>query len=105
MRKFNFLVGALGGLFGGMLMSNKKLRHKLQKTDDPKEAAKMIGKEVQRSGKEVAHEAKDWLESPEVQKGWKKAKKYMTKKLGEASKEAQKQTKTAYKKAKKAMTK
>lgn len=104
MRKFNFLVGTLSGLFGGLLLSNKKLRKKLKEAEDPKEAARIIGKEMQRSGKDVAIEAKEWVESDDVQKGIKRAKKFLTKKLGEVGSDAKKKAKTACKKAKKKIT-
>jgi hypothetical protein len=101
MKKLNFLVGTVSGLFGGLLLSNKKLRNKLKNAEDPKEAAKIIGNEMKRSGKDVAKEAKEWVESDDVQKGFKKAKKYLCKKLGEVGTETKKKTKSAYKKAKK----
>jgi len=80
MKKLNFLIGAIGGMFGGLLLSNKKLRTDLKKVDDPKEAAKIIGKEIQRGGKEVAKEAKQWFESEKTQKGIRSWKRFMGKK-------------------------
>lgn len=79
MRKFNFIIGALSGVFGGMLMSNKKLRQKLKEADDPKEAARIIGKEMQHSGKQVAQETQDFVRSEEFQSWWKKTKKNLSK--------------------------
>lgn len=77
MRKLNLLIGAVTGLFGGLLLGNKKLRQELKGTKDPKVAAKILGKELQRGGKEVAKEAKQWYESPETQRGLKRFKHYL----------------------------
>jgi len=80
MRKLNFLIGAASGLFGGILLSNKKLRNKLKKADDPGHAAKIFGDEMKRGGKEFAKEAKEWANSKEVQGFWKKMKRGAKKK-------------------------
>ena len=101
MRKFNFLVGAASGLIGGLLLSNKQLRKKLSEAEDPGEAAKILGKEVQRSGKQVMKEAKHWIESEEVQDRWGLMKKYMKKKMDEAKEGASIVANDAKKKVKK----
>jgi len=85
MRKLNFLIGTLGGMFGGLLLSNKKLR----KAEDPQHAAKIIGKELQSKGKEVAKEAKQWYESDKTQRGLKKWKRYFGKQWQGISHEAE----------------
>lgn len=101
MRKFNFIVGALGGLFGGMLLSNKKLRQKLKKADDPSAAAKIIGKEIQRSGQEVAKETQKFVKSAEFQSWWKKMKKNFSKQCKSLQEEAEHIAADASKKARK----
>ena len=88
MRKFNLLVGTIGGLFGGLLLSNRKLRKDLMTSKDPKLAAKLLGKELQRGGKEVAKEAKEWLESEHTQKGFRRLKHYFLKQWKGMEKEA-----------------
>ena len=101
MRKFNFLVGAASGLIGGLLLRNKQLRKKLSEADDPGDAAKILGEEVQRSGKQVMKEAKHWIESEGVQDRWGLMKKYMKKKMDEAKEGASIVAHDAKKKAKK----
>ncbi|MEK7136656.1 MAG: hypothetical protein AAB853_00055 [Patescibacteria group bacterium] len=89
MKKLNFLLGALGGLFGGLLISNRKLRQDLRDAKDPSSAAKMLGKELHRGGREVAKEAKQWLESDDTQRNLRKAKRYMWHKWSNVKKEAE----------------
>lgn len=79
MRSLKFLLGAVGGLLGGMLLTNKNLRKKLKDADDPKEAAKILGQEMHRGGKELAKEAKDWAKSDEAKKQWNAVRKNVTK--------------------------
>lgn len=80
MRKLNFLIGAASGLFGGLLLSNKKLRTKLREAKDPTHAAKILGEEFKRSGKEIAQETKQWVKSDDVQHWWTRMKKGIKKK-------------------------
>ena len=89
MRKLNFLLGAIGGMLGGLLMSNKKLRRDLRAVNDPKEAAKLVGKELQRSGKQIAEEAKEWMEREDVQRNMRKAKRYFWHKWADVKNEAE----------------
>jgi hypothetical protein len=100
MRKLNFLLGALGGIFGGLLLTNKKLRKDLRTAEDPSEAAKILGKELHRGGKEMAKEAKLWLESEKTQKGIKKWKHYLGKQWQGISHEAEHIAASAAKSAK-----
>ena len=101
MRKINFVVGALSGLVGGLLLTNKQLRDRLKEAEDPSEAAKILGKEMQRSGKQVAKEAKEWFERDDVQDRWTLMKKYMKQKAEDAAGEAEIFAKDVTKKAKK----
>src|SRR3989344_1418814 len=100
MRSLKFLIGAVGGLFGGMLLTNKHLRKKLRDARDPKEAAKIFGHEVQRGGKELAKEAKEWAGSDETQKRWKEMKKNLTKSCHTLQEEAEEIATEAVTKAK-----
>ena len=98
MRKLNFLVGAVSGLFGGLLLSNKKLRSKLKKAEDAGDAARILGEEMKKSGKEIAKETKKWVQSDEAKSWWKKMKFDCKDHLPDVTKKAKK----AIKKAKKA---
>jgi hypothetical protein len=75
MRKFNFLLGAISGLFGGILVGNKHLRQRLADAKDAKSAAKIFGEELKKGGKEFAKETKEWARREEVQSWWRKMKK------------------------------
>jgi len=101
MRKINFVIGALSGLVGGLILTNKQLRDRLKDAEDPAEAAKILGKEMQKSGKQVAKEAKAWFESGEVQDRWTLMKKYMKQKAEDAADEAGILAKDISRKAKK----
>jgi len=79
MRSLKFLLGAIGGLLGGMLLTNKNLRKKLKDAEDPKDAAKILGQEMHRGGKELAKEAKEWAKSDEAKKQWNAVRKNVTK--------------------------
>lgn len=89
MRSLKFLLGAVGGLLGGMLLTNKNLRKKLKEADDPKEAAKILGQEMHRGGKELAKEAKEWAKSDEAKKQWSAVKKNVTKSYHHLQNEAE----------------
>ena len=86
-------------------MSNKRLRDKLAKAKNKKEAAHILGEAIQKSGTDLAHEAKKWAESEDVQTKVSKWKKMATKKWDEVQSELAKATKQATKKAKKAAKK
>ena len=68
----------------GYLFSNKKLRDQLSKAKDPEEAAKLLGAHLQKDGKKLAGQVRDFVESDEVQKNIGKAKKFASKKVKEA---------------------
>ena len=76
MRKFNFLIGTLGGALGGYLLSNPALRKKLAKAKDANEAARILGRELQKSGKMVAKEAKALVEREDVHEKFKEWRQY-----------------------------
>lgn len=92
MRKLHLLVGALGGTLAGYLLSNKTLRKKLSIAKDPQAAAKILGAEISRSGKEVAHEIRQWVESDDVRHHLAKGKTALLEALDEARDLATKQT-------------
>ncbi len=80
MRKFSLLLGALGGMFAGYLFSNKRLREELARAQDPEAAARLLGRHLQRDGKNLARH-------DEVQRNIKKAKKYALEKVEDAKRE------------------
>lgn len=87
MKKFSLLVGALGGSLAGYLLSNKKLRDELANAKDPEAAAKLLGKSLQKDGKKLAKQAKEFMDSEEVQESITNAKKYAKEKVDEAKEE------------------
>lgn len=86
MKKFSLLLGAIGGALGGYLLSNEKLRTELMKAKTPEQAAKLLGKHLQQDGHRIAKEAKELIESDDVQMNIKKAKKFAAAKFKEAKK-------------------
>ncbi|MBT3835282.1 hypothetical protein HOF56_03450 [Candidatus Peribacteria bacterium] len=95
MKKLNFIIGALGGAMTGYLLSNEDLRKKLSKAKNHGEAAKILGKELQRSGKKVAKEAKELIEKDDVHEKFGEWKTYFLEegeKLGVKAKKAAKKT-------------
>ena len=105
MRKFSLLLGALGGVLGGYLLSNEKLRTELLKAKDPEAAARTLGKHLQRDGKKVASEVTKFVESDDVQKNLTKAKKFAMSKFDEAKKGVESLVKKGTKGAKGVMKK
>lgn len=110
MRKFSLLLGAMGGALAGYLLSNDKLRGELKKAKTPESAAKLLGKHLQQDGSKIAKEAKKFVESDDVQRNFKKVKKYATEKLKEAQenmkdivKQGKKEAKKVVKEGKKAV--
>ena len=87
MKKISLLVSTLGGAMGGYLLSNKKLRDELSNAKDAEAAAKSLGKHLQRDGKKIAQQVREFVESDEVQSNIGKAKKFTKKKTDEAKKE------------------
>ena len=114
MRNLKFLIGALGGAFGGYMLSNKKLRKQLSEAKDANEAAKILGKEIQKSGKGVAKDIREWIDSEEFQQKFDLAKGYLsgkgellkkevTKSVKKVGKTAKKKVNATYRKARKAV--
>ncbi|MDA1209277.1 MAG: hypothetical protein O2904_04585 [bacterium] len=100
MKKLSLLLSTVGGAMGGYLLSNKKLRDELSKTDDAESAAKTLGKHLQRDGKKLAEQLKEFINSEEVQSNLTKAKKYAKEKTNEAKKELNAMVDSGTKKAK-----
>jgi len=71
----------------GYLLSNKKLRGELSKAKDAESAAKLLGKHLQRDGRQIAKQVKEFVESEDVQRNIKKAKDFASKKMSEAKTE------------------
>lgn len=103
MKKFSLLLGAMGGALAGYLLSNDKLRTDLKKTKDPEAAAKLLGKHLQSDGAKIAKEVKQFVESDDVQKNLKKARKFATEKLKEAKSSMKEIVKQGKKEANKAV--
>lgn len=101
MKKLSLLLGTLGGGLAGYLFSNKQLREKLSKAKDAEEAARLLGKHLQKDGKKIAGEIQEFIESDEVQKNVTKAKQFAKKTVDDAKKELDSALKTGQKKAKK----
>ena len=68
MKKFSFVVSAIGGVVLGYLASNKKLREELSKAKSPDAAGKVLASHLQRDGKRIGQEMRSFLESAHMQK-------------------------------------
>lgn len=101
MKKFSLLLGTLGGAVAGYILSNEKLRNDMAKAPNAEAMVKMFGEELTKDGKKIAKEVKTFVESDDVQKNFKKAKVYASKKLGVAQKELEKLVKKGTKQAQK----
>lgn len=84
MKKFSLLIGTLGGATAGYLFSNKKLRDQLTDAKDAEEAARILGKHLQKDGKKLGKQIQEFIESEDVQKNFAKAKKYAKDTVDEA---------------------
>lgn len=71
----------------GYILSNKKLRESLAKAKDADDVAKLLGKHLQRDGKKIAKQVKEFVDSEDVQNNIKKAKSFATKKVNDAKDE------------------
>lgn len=87
MKKISLLLSTLGGAMGGYLLSNKKLRDELINAKDAEAAARTLGKHLQRDGKKIAEQVREFVESEEVQGNLGKAKTFAKQKADEARKE------------------
>jgi hypothetical protein len=101
MKKLSLLISTLGGAMGGYLLSNKKLREELVNAKDTEAAAKSLGKHLQRDGKKIAEQMRDFVESEDVQANLTKAKSYTKDRVDEAKQELNKMVDTGTDKAKK----
>lgn len=105
MKKLSLLLGTLGGATAGYLFSNKTLREQLSKAKDAEEAAKLLGKALQKDGKKLAQQVQEFIESDDVQKNITKAKQYAKKTVDDAKKELDSAIQSTGTKAKKAVKK
>ena len=105
MRKFNFFIGAMGGALGGFILSNKKLRKQLQEAEDGKQAAVILGEAIKKSGGDLAHEAKQWLESEETQEKMSAWKEYAFDVWKKTKKQAKGEAKRTYRRVQKTLVK
>ena len=101
MKKFSLLLGTLGGALAGYILSNEGLRKKMVEAPNAEAMAKMLGQQLTKDGKKIAKEVKVFVESDDVQKNFKKAKVFASKKLGMAQKELEYLVKKGAKEAKK----
>lgn len=105
MKKLSLLIGAIGGALAGYVISKDGLRTELSKAKDAEDAAKILGKHLTKDGKKLGAEMMDFVESPEVQKNWKKAKTYAEKQFTVAKKQMGTMMTKAKMKAKKTVKK
>jgi ribosomal protein L17 len=105
MKKFSLLLGTLGGAMAGYLLSNKKLRDDLVNAKDPEAAAKLLGSHLQRDGKNLAKQVREFVESDDVQTNLKRAKAFAKDKASEAKVELDKMMTKGKKQATKAARK
>src|SRR3989338_7508840 len=77
MKKLSLLLGTLGGALAGYVFSNTNLREELSKAKDADAAGKILAKHLQRDGKQIGREVKQFVQSDVVQNNVKKAKHYV----------------------------
>lgn len=87
MKKLSLLIGTLGGAVAGYVFSNSRLRDELADADNAEEAARILGKHLQRDGRKVGDQVRDFLESPDVQKNVQKAKAFVQRSIRGMQKE------------------
>lgn len=87
MKKLSLLIGTLGGAVAGYVFSNARLRDELTEAKNAEDAARILGKHLQRDGKKVGDQVRDFLESPDVQKNVEKAKAFVQRSLRSMQKE------------------
>ncbi|TSC58421.1 MAG: hypothetical protein Greene041619_645 [Candidatus Peregrinibacteria bacterium Greene0416_19] len=84
MRKFSLLLGALGGAMAGYLLSNEKLRNELAKAKKPEDAARVLGKYLQKDGSKVVKDVQAFVQSDDVQQNLQKARQFAQGRFREA---------------------
>lgn len=77
MKKLSLLLGTLGGALAGYVFSNTNLREELAKAKDADTAGKILAKHLQKDGKQIGREVKQFVQSDVVQDNMKKAKLYV----------------------------
>jgi len=82
MKKFSFLLSTLGGALAGYVFSNSTLRDQLVGAKNAEEAARLLGKHLQKDGKKFGDHVKQLLQSKEVKSHMHKAKAFVEKKVG-----------------------
>ncbi|MBI3336901.1 hypothetical protein HYZ98_05065 [Candidatus Peregrinibacteria bacterium] len=87
MRKLSLLIGTLGGAVAGYVFSNSRLRDELADAKNAEDAAKILGKHLQRDGKKVGDQVRDFLDNPDVQKNVEKTKAFVQRSLAGMQKE------------------
>lgn len=87
MKKLSLLIGTIGGALAGYVFSKAELREELANAKDAEAVAKILGKHISKDGKKMGADMKAFIDSPEVQKNWKKAKIYAEKQYDKAKKE------------------
>jgi len=103
MRKLSLLLGTLGGAMAGYVFSNKQLRDELGKAKDAEAAGKILAKHLQKDGKLVGKEVKEFVQSDAVQDNLSKAKEYVQDNAKKLRTDLQAMMKQGAKKAKTAM--
>lgn len=87
MKKLSLLIGTLGGAVAGYVFSNARLRDEISRAKNAEDAARILGKHLQRDGKKVGDQVRDFLESPDVQKNVEKAKAFVQRSINTMQKE------------------
>jgi hypothetical protein len=89
MKKTPLIAGAaIGGVIAACIAADKALRRRLKQAKDPSHAAQILGRALQRKGKDVASEVKAWLESPTVQGALDEGKDFLSRSLHALEKSA-----------------
>lgn len=87
MKKLSLLVGTIGGALAGYVFSKSELRDELARAKDAESVAKILGKHLSKDGQKIGKEVMTFVESPEVQRNFRAAQKYVTDSAVKAQKE------------------
>jgi hypothetical protein len=77
MKKLSLFLGTLGGALAGYVFSNTNLREELANAKDAEAAGRILAKHLQKDGKQIGKEVKEFVDSDVVQKNMKKAQTYV----------------------------